>query len=121
VTLSAFLSSLQVGFKTLIIQKRSSEVQKLLEEVKDEFGKYSGLLDIVSKKIKEADSKLDQLITTRTNAMTRKLKNVVMIEEDSNIDNRLLGNTSNERNAVNAISYEDDYNEDDGSSLKQPL
>ena len=81
-TLSALLSSLHMGFRTLAVQKRSSEVWKVLAEVKTEFGKYSEQLDLVHKHLHTASSSLEKLQTTRTNAMARKLKNVEVLEVD---------------------------------------
>ncbi len=75
-TLAAMLNSLQMGFKTLAIQKRSSEVWQILGAVKTEFSKFGGVLDKARKKISEADSELEKLITTRTNQMMSKLKKV---------------------------------------------
>jgi DNA recombination protein RmuC len=74
-TLSALVNALQVGFKTLAIQKRSSEVWEVLGAVKSEFGKFIGVLDKVHKKLSEASSTIDDA-ATRTRAIERKLKNV---------------------------------------------
>ncbi len=81
-TLSALLSSLHMGFRTLAVQKRSSEVWKVLAEVKTEFGKYSEQLDLVHKHLNTASTSLEKLQTTRTNAMARKLKGVEVLEAD---------------------------------------
>ena len=75
-TLSALLNSLQMGFSTLAVQKRSSEVWKVLSGVKTEFNKFSDHLAKVHKQINTASGSLDTLINTRTNAMERKLKSV---------------------------------------------
>ncbi|MAZ93070.1 MAG: DNA recombination protein RmuC [Lentimicrobiaceae bacterium] len=75
-TLSALLNSLQMGFRTLAVQKRSSEVWKVLSGVKTEFSKFSDHLSKVHKQINTASGSLDILINTRTNAMERKLKSV---------------------------------------------
>ncbi len=75
-TLAAMLNSLQMGFKTLAIQKRSSEVWKILGAVKTEFGTFGGVLEKAQKKITEANNQLDQLVGTRTRAMMRNLKGV---------------------------------------------
>jgi DNA recombination protein RmuC len=75
-TLAAMLNSLQMGFKTLAIQKRSSEVWQILGAVKSEFGKFGDVLDKARKKIEEANKELDVLITTRTRLMLSKLKKV---------------------------------------------
>jgi len=75
-TLSAFLNSLQMGFRTLAIQKRSSEVWDILKAVKHEFKSFSGVLEKVQKQIKAASGTLETLRTTRTNVLERKLKDV---------------------------------------------
>ena len=79
-TLSALLSSLQMGFRTLAVQKRSSEVWKVLEEVKTEFGKFSSTLEKAHRQINTAAGTLDTLANTRARAMERKLKNVDSLE-----------------------------------------
>jgi len=75
-TLAAILNSLQMGFKTLAIQKRSSEVWQILSTVKAEFGKFGEVLERAQKKILDANSELDKLVTTRTNSINRQLRNV---------------------------------------------
>ena len=75
-TLSALLNSLQMGFRTLAVQKKSSEVWKVLEAVKTEFGKFEEQLDTVYSHLNKASNSLDVLKTTRTNVMLRKLKGV---------------------------------------------
>lgn len=84
-TLSAFLNALQMGFKTLAIEKRSSEVWNILGAVKAEFKTFETTLTNVQKKIKSADDELSKLVTTRTNAMNRKLRSVDEIEASSAI------------------------------------
>ncbi len=79
-TLSALLNSLQMGFRTLAVQKRSSEVWKVLSGVKTEFGKFSEHLTKVHKQISTASGSLDTLISTRTNAMERKLRSVETLD-----------------------------------------
>ncbi|MEN8142604.1 MAG: DNA recombination protein RmuC [Thermodesulfobacteriota bacterium] len=74
-TLSATLSSLRMGFRTLAIEKRSSEVWKVLAAVKTEFGKFGGILDKVKKQLDTAANTIDQT-GVRTRAMERKLKEV---------------------------------------------
>lgn len=74
-TLLALLNSLQMGFRTLQIQKRSSEVWDLLGVVKNEFGKYSDVLAQVKTKLEQA-SKTIESAETRTRQIQRKLKNV---------------------------------------------
>lgn len=75
-TLAAMLNSLQMGFKTLAIQKRSSEVWDILGAVKSEFGKFGGVLEKAQKKINEANKELDNLVGTRTRMMLSKLRKV---------------------------------------------
>lgn len=75
-TMAALLNSLQMGFRTLAIQKSSAEVWKVLGEVKTEFGKFSDALEKTQKYMRQASNELDALATTRTNVMNRKLKNV---------------------------------------------
>lgn len=75
-TLAAMLNSLQMGFKTLAIQKRSSEVWKVLGEVKREFGKFGDLIQKAQKKLTDAHTDLDHLVGTRTRVIQRKLKDV---------------------------------------------
>ena len=75
-TLAAMLNSLQMGFKTLAIQKRSSEVWDILGAVKTEFSKFGGVLEKAQKKITEANKELDALVGTRTRVMMSKLRKV---------------------------------------------
>lgn len=79
-TLSALLNSLSMGFRTLAVQKRSSEVWKVLAEVKTEFVKYSEQLAAVHKHINSASNTLETLQTTRTKVMERKLRSVEVME-----------------------------------------
>ena len=73
--ISAVLNSLQMGFKTLAIEKRSSEVWKVLGAVKTEFGKFGDVLEKTQKKLQEASNVVDTA-TVRTRAIERKLKGV---------------------------------------------
>jgi DNA recombination protein RmuC len=73
--LVAFLSSLQMGFRTLAIEKRSSEVWEILGAVKTEFGNFGAVLDKTRKKLQEATSVIDQA-GVRSRAIERKLKTV---------------------------------------------
>lgn len=74
-TLSALLNSLQVGFRTLAIQKRTGEVWRVLGAVKTEFGKFGGLLEKTQKKLQEASNTLDGA-AVRTRAIERRLRDV---------------------------------------------
>jgi DNA recombination protein RmuC len=80
-TLSAILNSLQMGFRTLAIQKRSSEVWQILGAIKTEFGKFGELIERTQKKLGEANSELDKLVGARTRAIQRKLKDVHELPE----------------------------------------
>lgn len=75
-TLSALLNSLSVGFKTLNIQKNANDISKILGNVKVEFEKFGGILVKAQKQINTANSTLDSLISTRTNAIVRALTKV---------------------------------------------
>lgn len=81
-TMAAMLSSLQMGFKTLAIQKRSAEVWEILGAVKTEFDKFSDVLDKAKKHIGQIDSDLDLLIGTRTNVIKRRLRDVQSLSDD---------------------------------------
>jgi DNA recombination protein RmuC len=74
-TLAALLNSLQMGFRTLAIQKRSSEVWNLLAGVKTEFGKFGEALSSVKDKLEQAARKMED-VDTRSRAITRKLRDV---------------------------------------------
>lgn len=75
-TLVAILNSLQMGFRTLALQKRSSEVWKVLGAVKTEFEKFGGLLEKAQKNIQTGLGQLDDVVGARTKAINRKLKEV---------------------------------------------
>ena len=77
-TLTAFLNSLQVGFKTLAITKQSGEVWKLLGHVKAEFGKFGESLAVVQKKLDEASSKLGD-VSKRKELMEKRLAGVEVL------------------------------------------
>jgi len=100
-TLAAMLNSLQMGFKTLAIQKRSSEVWQILGAVKTEFGKFGGVLEKAQKKLNEANKELDALVGTRTRMMFSKLKKIEELPTAESVE--LLGET---------LEIEDDNNEE---------
>jgi DNA recombination protein RmuC len=96
-TLAALLNSLQMGFRTLAIEKRSSEVWELLGLVKTEFGKFGDMLAKTKKKLQEASNTIDKA-EVRTRAIERKLRNVEevppseavkLISEDNGEDKEL--------------------------------
>lgn len=83
-TLGAILNSLQMGFRTLAIQKRTSEVWNVLGAVKTEFGKFGGLLEKVQKNLQNAGDQLEEVMGKRTRAIERKLRQVEALPaEDS--------------------------------------
>ncbi len=75
-TMAALLNSLQMGFKTLAIQKHSSEVWEVLGAVKTEFANFSKVLGNARNRLRMADEELEKLIGTRTRAIERKLRGV---------------------------------------------
>ena len=82
-TMAALLNSLQMGFKTLAIQKSSGQVWKVLGEVKTEFEKFETVLDKAQQRMQQASQELDSLVGTRTRAINRKLRDV---SEYTNLD-----------------------------------
>ncbi len=75
-TMAALLNSLQMGFKTLAVQKRSSEVWDLLGSVKQEFDKFNDVLTATQMRLDQANKELDKLVGVRTRQIQRKLKDV---------------------------------------------
>ncbi len=75
-TLVAILNSLQMGFRTLALQKRSSEVWRVLGAVKTEFEKFGGMLEKAQKNLHSASDTVDELLGKRNRAIIRKLKDV---------------------------------------------
>ena len=75
-TLAAILNSLQMGFRTLAIQKRSSEVWRILGGVKAEFEKFGGLLEKAQKNLQTANNQLEEVMGKRTRAIQRQLRSV---------------------------------------------
>lgn len=86
-TLGAILNSFQMGFRTLAIQKRTSEVWAVLGAVKTEFGKFGGLLEKVQKNLQQAGNQLEDLMGVRTRAIEQRLRKVekLPLEESSRI------------------------------------
>ena len=78
-TMAALLNSLQMGFKTLAIQKHSSEVWDVLGAVKTEFDKFGMVLEATQARINQANAELDKLIGTRTRSIQRKLRGVTSL------------------------------------------
>jgi DNA recombination protein RmuC len=88
-TLSAILNALQMGFRSLAIERRSSEVWQVLGAVKSEFGKYNGIVEGLSRQLHTAINSVDKL-GTRARAMTRTLKAVEAMP-DGAAGEKLLG------------------------------
>ncbi len=80
-TMAALLNSLQMGFKTLAIQKRSSEVWKVLGAVKTEFDNFASVLSDTQKRLEQANNSLDKLVGVRTRQIQRKLSSVTSLAE----------------------------------------
>ncbi len=83
-TLSAFLASLQIGFKTLAIEKRSQDVWNTLRAVKSEFIKFSDMLEKAQKQLQTADKTISDIVGTRTRAINRKLRSVEELTDTNN-------------------------------------
>lgn len=81
-TLIALLNSLQMGFKTLAIEKHSSQVWKVLGAVKTEFSKFETVLNAAQTKLNQASSEIDKLVGTRTRQINRKLESVEKLSHD---------------------------------------
>ncbi len=75
-TMAALLNSLQMGFKTLAVQKRSAEVWEILGAVKQEFDKFGDVLAATQQRLDQANKELDKLVGVRTRQIQRKLKDV---------------------------------------------
>jgi DNA recombination protein RmuC len=105
-TLWSILSSLQMGFRTLAIQQRSSEVWTLLSAVKTEWEKYGQVLEKVGKKLKEASNTMDET-ARRSRAIERKLRDVQELP-------------AGESGAVLGIGQSLDTDDDDGDDGVSP-
>lgn len=81
-TMAALLNSLQMGFRTLAIQKRSGEVWRILGAVKTEFEKFGDTLAATQKRISQANDELDKLVGVRTRVIQRTLKGVTRLESE---------------------------------------
>lgn len=100
-TLMAILNSLQMGFRTLALQKRSSEVWKVLGSVKKEFEVFGGLLEKAQKNIQTGLGQLDDVVGTRTRAIQRQLRDVETLpvaEASIEITNLALNTNADEKN-----------------------
>lgn len=81
-TMAALLNSLQMGFKTLAVQKRSSEVWNLLEDVSNEFNTFAKALVAAQNKLRSADKEIENLVGVRTRQMQRKLSQISQYNEE---------------------------------------
>lgn len=81
-TMGALLNSLQMGFKTLAIQKRSGEVWHVLSAVKKEFDTFASVLDATQKRLRQADEELDKLVGVRTRKIQSTLSKVQSFSQD---------------------------------------
>jgi len=81
-TLGAILNSLQMGFRTLAIQKRTSEVWTVLGAVKTEFSKFGGMLQKVQKNLETAGNQLEEVMGVRTRAIERRLRQVEELPQE---------------------------------------
>jgi DNA recombination protein RmuC len=93
-TFGAYLNALQMGFRTLVIEKRSSEVWQVLGAVRAEFGKYNGVVQALANQLNRAVTSVDKL-GTRTRVMARTLKAVETVPDETAAQ-RLLGLTPDE-------------------------
>ena len=84
-TLGAILNSLQMGFRTLAIQKRTGEVWTVLGAVKTEFSKFGGLLEKVQKNLQNAGDQLEEVMGKRTRAIERKLRQVEQLPHEESM------------------------------------
>lgn len=91
-TMAAMLNSLQMGFRTLQIQKRSSEVWQVLGAVKNEFEKFDAVLSSAQNRIRQLDSDLDKLVGVRTRGINRKLRSIELLGDDET--QKILGDIS---------------------------
>ena len=80
-TMAALLNSLQMGFRTLAIQKQSGEVWKLLGAVRTEFDKFNDILTVTQTRLDQANRELDKLVGVRTRAIQRRLRDVERLED----------------------------------------
>lgn len=85
-TMAAMLSSIRMGFKTLAIEKRSSEVWDILGAVKTEFSKFESHLRMTQQRINQANDELDKLVGVRTRAIVKKLDSVEQLESSTERD-----------------------------------
>ena len=98
-TMAALLNSLQMGFRTLAIQKRSGEVWKLLGAVKTEFDRFGKVVEAAQQRLEQAGNELDKLVGVRTRQIQKRLANVTSLAEDEAIALLESGTEDNGDNA----------------------
>lgn len=94
-TMAALLNSLQMGFKTLAVQKRSAEVWEVLNSVKTEFDKFGKVLENTQNRINQANEELDKLVGVRTRQIQRSLSKISAPEALENISTNSLSSNPN--------------------------
>lgn len=104
-TLAAILNSLQMGFKTMAIEKRSSEVWQVLGAVKKEFENFGGMLDKAQKSIRTGLNQLDDVMGKRTRAIQKKLNSVEVM---STLDSEIIPSEIPESSLSSLSSDEDE-------------
>ncbi|MHB1315871.1 MAG: DNA recombination protein RmuC [Christensenellales bacterium] len=93
-TMAALLNSLQMGFRTVAIQKRSSEVWKILGAVRSEFDKFGDILLATQRKLEQANEELDKLVGVRTRAIQRRLRSVEKFEDTETVSLLMAGESA---------------------------
>ncbi len=104
-TMAALLSSLQMGFQTVAIQKRASEIQKVLEAVKTEFKRYHQALEKASKQLGTASKTVDELLGTRTKKINKALEKVSTLDDVEQAEDILGIESTN-------LLYDDQFDEE---------
>ncbi|MDB4031290.1 DNA recombination protein RmuC [bacterium] len=104
-TLSALLNSLQMGFRTLLVQERSSEVWNILSAVKSEFATFGNQLNLVRARLSKASTALESLQGTRVKAMERRMRDIELI--DSSESKKILDLTDDEDAQSSTANLED--------------
>ena len=95
-TMAALLNSLQMGFRTLAIQKRSSEVWKVLGAVKTEFDKFASAIESAQRRLEQANDELDKLVGVRTRQIRRRLAGVTSLPDREASDLLSAGDAADE-------------------------
>ncbi len=103
-TMAALLNSLQMGFKTLAIQKRSSEVWNVLGAVKTEFDKFGDVLAATQQRLQQAHTELDKLVGVRTRQIQSKLRNVTSLTDEDSRSMLKLGDESVDDQITNDLA-----------------